>query len=149
MPVNQEIKNSSLVYWHCWGIPPSPLNNTNLQSVATHFKMNALKFLSYKFSSSTRPTGTCIKGYPLGITYRKNHLMTIQLPFRLEAILSMTFLLCKETNERSIVLLVTPILAANSSAVYAAFSISRDTTFFSVLFKETLLPTLLPTFSFF
>lgn len=35
------------------------------------------------------------------------------------------------------VLLVNPISSANSSDVYAGFSISKETTFFSVLFKPT------------
>lgn len=37
------------------------------------------------------------------------------------------------------VLLATPIFAANSSEVYSESSISKETTFFSVLFKPTFL----------
>ena len=41
------------------------------------------------------------------------------------------------------VLFVTPIFAANSSEVYSESSISKETTFFSVLFKPTFKPTFL------
>ena len=78
------------------------------------------------------------------------YFITIQFPFRFEPILSMTFFFCNDINARSIVLFVTPIFEANSSAVYSESSINKEMTFFSVLFNEilpTLLPTLLPTFS--
>ena len=66
---------------------------------------------------------------------------TIHLPSRFEPIRLMTFLFCKDANVLSIVLFVKPIFSANSSDVYVESSISKATTFFSVLFKPTFKPT--------